>query len=94
MSAINTFNKPIFAGNNSHSGRRVARSKVIPTRLSSSDLGSSNASVTMMLSYFLALASAAVLLLTGQPPWFLLTVVVVLAVAFFLPKGLNTAKSK
>ena len=94
MSAINAHNDRSFLGNNYHSGRRVARSKVIPMSFSSRGLEAANVSVTAMLGYLLALVSAAVLLLTGQPPWFLLTVVVGLAVAFFLPRGLDISQSR
>ena len=94
MSAINAHNERIFTGNIHHSGRRVAGSKAIPISFNSRGLEASNVSVATMLGYLLALVSAAVLLLTGQPPWFLLTVVVALAVAFFLPKGLDITQSK
>ena len=94
MSAINAHNYRSFTGDNYHSVRQVAGSKVIPMPLSSRSREASNVSVTTMLGYLLALVSAAVLLLTGEPPWFLLTVVVALAVAFFLPKGLDITQSK
>jgi len=94
MSAINTHNDRSFTDNNYHSVRRVSRSKVMPMSFSSRGLEDSNVSVTTMLGYLLALVSAAVLLLTGQPPWFLLTVVVGLAVALFLPRGLDITQSK
>jgi len=94
MSAINAHNDRRFTGNNYHSGRRVAGAKAIPISSDSPGSEASNVSVTTMLGYLLALVSGAVLLLTGQPPWFLLTVVVALAVAFFLPRGLDISQSK
>ena len=94
MSAIDAHNNSSFTGNNYHSGRRVAGEKAIPMSFNSRGLEASNVSVTTMLGYLLALVSAAVLLLTGQPPWFLLTVVVALAVASFLPRGLDITQSK
>lgn len=94
MSAINPHNDRNFTGNNYHSGRPVAVSKAIPMPFNSKGLDTSRVSAMTMLGYLLALVSGAVLLLTGQPPWFLLTVVVVLAVAFFLPRGLDITQSK
>ena len=94
MSAINAHNDRNFIGRNNHSSHRFAGSKVVPMPFNGQELDISRVSAMTMLGYLLALVSGAVLLLTGQPPWFLLTVVVALAVAFFLPKGLDITRSK